>query len=238
MSDAFKRIDDRSNAQYEQNKTSNKQEAKGYPVDLTFVIDTTGSMSDKIEGLLKTCARFIDEFAALELDGQIGLVAFGDLRVPGDKIQPFEFTADMEITKQRLKNIPRFGGGGNEGESSLEALDSAIKLNYRPNAVKVIVLITDEPAHTTGQITIENISGRFAKQEFLVFVVSPLHEYFMDFAHKNGGRWYKISAETDFTNALEIFRQVAKRIVRVASDVHRLAGGSVSTYLQLTAPKR
>ena len=99
------------------------------------------------------------------------------------------------------------------------------------------MLITDEPAHTSGEITIDNISSQLREGEFLVFIISPLHDYFQSFAHKNGGRWYKISAHSDFTDAIEIFRHVAKRVSRVVSDVHHLAGGSVSKYLQLSAPQ-
>ena len=56
----------------------------GRGVDLVFVIDTTGSMSDKIESLLATCSRFVEDFNALRLNHRIAIVSFGDLRVPGD----------------------------------------------------------------------------------------------------------------------------------------------------------
>src|SRR5512139_3393619 len=113
-------------------------------VDLVFVIDTTGSMSDKIESLLATCSRFADDFNALQLNHRIAIVSFGDLRVPGDKIQNTVFTGNVEVTKKSLRNIPRNSGGGNQGESSLEALERAISLPFRPDVVKAIVLITDE----------------------------------------------------------------------------------------------
>jgi len=52
------------------------QQATSKKVDLAFVIDTTGSMSDKIEGLLATCAKFVDEFASLDLQHRVAIVAF------------------------------------------------------------------------------------------------------------------------------------------------------------------
>ena len=98
----------------------------GRGVDLVFVIDTTGSMSDKIESLLETCSRFADDFNALQLNHRIAIVSFGDLRVRGDRIQNTAFTSNIEVTQKSLRNIPRNSGGGNEGESSLEAMERAL----------------------------------------------------------------------------------------------------------------
>jgi hypothetical protein len=206
-------------------------------VDLVFVIDTTGSMSDKIEGLLATCSKFVDEFAALKLDYRIAIVAFGDLTVPGDKIVSTEFSGKIETIKKSLRNIPRFGGGGNEGESSLEALDQVMGLPFRENAVKVIVLITDEPALQRRRRASDTISA-LSKQEFLAFVVSPNIGYFRDMATKNGGKWYQVSAAANFLDLLDMFRQMAKKVSQVVSDVHRLGGGSVANYLRLNPPDK
>ena len=98
-----------------------------------FVIDTTGSMSDKIKGLLQTCAKFVDRFSRLQMDSRIAIVAFGDLTVKTDKIVATGFTNQIETTKTSLKKIPRFSGGGNRGESSLEALQKAMALGFHDN---------------------------------------------------------------------------------------------------------
>jgi len=206
-------------------------------VDLIFVIDTTGSMSDKIEGLLSTCARFVDEFANLKLSHRIAIVSFGDLTVPGDKIESTSFTDKIEVVKRSLKNIPRNGGGGNEGESSLEAIEKALDLPFRANAVKVIILITDEPA-LQHRIRPTEINDKLQKNEFLAFVVSPPLAYFQEMAKRNGGRWYPVSAKTDFTDLLDMFKNIATKVSKVVSDVYELGDGSVSTYLQLKPPDK
>ncbi|NTU64044.1 MAG: VWA domain-containing protein, partial [Chloroflexi bacterium] len=74
--------------------------ATGRGVDLVFVIDTTGSMSDKIESLLATCSKFVEDFNALHLNHRIAIVSFGDLRVRGDKIQNTAFTSNVEVTQK------------------------------------------------------------------------------------------------------------------------------------------
>ncbi|HTP08471.1 MAG TPA: vWA domain-containing protein [Anaerolineae bacterium] len=206
-------------------------------IDLVFVIDTTGSMSDKIESLLATCSRFADDFNALHLNQRIAIVSFGDLRVEGDKIQNTAFTSSVEVTKKSLQNIPRNNGGGNEGESSLEALERALSLPFRSGAVKAIVLITDEPADQ-HHLHAEEMMGRLTEREMLVFVASPPYKYFQRMALRNGGQWYRISAHTNFNDLLKIFRDLAQKVSQVASDVYRISDGSVADYLRLKPPDK
>jgi Mg-chelatase subunit ChlD len=206
-------------------------------VDLVFVIDTTGSMSDKIESLLATCSRFADDFNALQLNHRIAIVSFGDLRVRGDKIQNTAFTANVEATKKSLKNIPRNSGGGNQGESPLEALERALSLPFRADAVKAIVLITDEPADQ-HRLNADEMIGRLAEREMLVFVASPPYKYFQRMALRNGGKWYKISAHTNFKDLLELFKDLARKVSQVVLDVYQVGDGSVADYLRLKPPEK
>jgi Mg-chelatase subunit ChlD len=206
-------------------------------VDLVFIIDTTGSMSDKIESLLATCSRFADDFNALQLNHRMAIVSFGDLRVEGDKIQNTAFTSRVEVTKKSLRNIPRNSGGANQGESSLEAVERALSLPFRADAVKAIVLITDEPADQ-HRLKAEEMIGRLAEREMLVFVASPPYKYFQRMALRNGGRWYKISAHTRFDDLLDMFRDLARQVSQAVADVYQIGDGSVADYLRLKPPER
>lgn len=205
-------------------------------IDLVFVIDTTGSMSSKIESLLATCERFVEEFASMDLDHRIAVVAFGDLRVPHDRIERTGFTADIDVTRKSLRNIPRFNGGGNQGESPLEAIQAAREMSYRSDAVKVLILITDEPAHQ-DKFTAAEMTSLLTEDEFLVFVVSPSLNYYKTMAKNNGGKWYKISATTDFTDLLDMFNDLAAKVSDTVLNVYKLSDGNVSHYLQLNSPE-
>lgn len=209
----------------------------GRAIDLVFVIDTTGSMSDKIEGLLATCQRFVDEFSALNLGHRIAVVAFGDLTVPGDDIRVIDFAESVESVKDSLRRMPRYGGGGNSGESSLEAVERAMLLQFRPSAVKVLLLITDEPA-LQQTFSADEMIRRLAKAEVLAFVVSPPEPYYKEMARQTGGSWYQVSANVDFTELLAMFRNVAAKVSEVVSEVFQFGAGSVRNYLQLKAPEK
>lgn len=211
---------------------------RGKRVDLVFVIDTTGSMSDKIKGLLQTAQKFVDRFARLEMDARIAIVAFGDLTVRGDKIVATSFTDNVQTTKNSLQKIPRFSGGGNRGESSLEALQKAMALDFRSGVVKVLLLITDEPALQNRNLNVADVINDLVTREYLTFVVGTKDQYYKEMARASGGKWYLVSAHTDFTDLLKMFGDIADRVTDTVADVYRLGDGSVAGYLQLNPPDK
>ncbi len=219
---------------------SGKVKSSGRKVDVVFVIDTTGSMSDKIEALLATCRQFVDEAEKLDLDAQFALIAFGDISIPsgGDTIQlVVPMTDNIERIKHGLTHIPRNNGFGNEGETCLEAIQEAFKIQHREGAVKVLILITDEPA-VQYRTNPEQIIQELTKREYLVFVVAIDKSYYKEMAAKNGGVWKQIGPDTDLSEILAIFREIARKVVEVATEVHLLGKGSVKEYLRLKPPQK
>jgi len=211
----------------------------GNMVDIIFVFDTTGSMDDKISALLDTCAGFVDEAGKMKLDPQFTLISFGDLSVQGggDKIDVVvPPTQDIEKIKHGLKYIPRNNGFGNLGESVLEAIDEAFKIRYREKAVKVMIIITDEPA-LQWKTKVEKTISTMTQREFLVFVVATDEPYYHEMAIKNGGIWKEIGPNTDLDEILRLFNEMAKKVSQIAKNVHLMGKGSVKEYVKLTAPK-
>ena len=211
----------------------------GSQVDTVFVFDTTDSMSDKIEALLLTCRQFVDEAESLSLDSHFALISFGDISVigGGDTIETVvPLTGDIKKVKYGLSNIPRNCGFGNSGESSLEGIHEAFKISHRERAVKVMVLITDEPA-LQHDISVEKVIQELGEREYLVFVVAIDEPYYKEMALKNGGIWKEIGVHTDLSDILEAFKEMAKKVSEVAQEVHLLGEGSVKRYLELKAPK-
>jgi Mg-chelatase subunit ChlD len=212
----------------------------GNQVDVVFVFDTTGSMSDKINQLLATCIRFVDEAKNLDLDLQYALVAFGDISVQGggDTIElVVPLTDSVEKMKKGFATIPRNNGFGNWGETCLEAIQVAFRIEHREKAVKVLVLLTDEPAleYTT---TVKEIMKELARHEYLLFVIAIDEDYYKEMAKRNGGDWMEIGPETSLESILKMFNEMAKKVSEVAKEVHLLGDGSVRKYLTLKAPKK
>jgi len=129
--------------------------------------------------------------------------------------------------------MPRFGGGGNMGESSLEAMDAALKKKYRSDAVKVLVLITDEPSLENATFKMDKTGQQLRQAEVICFVVSPDLPYFRHWATDCGGAWALIGQTMDTVYLRQLFRELVRQVATVASDVYQLAGGSVKEYLAL-----
>lgn len=202
--------------------------------DICIAFDTTGSMSGKIAGLINCMAGFAGDLAELTLDWRISVLPFGDLTIPGDRVEVnLPFVASVAEARNQLAAMPRFSGGANEGESSIEAILGAISKPWRPKAVRVVVLLTDEPA--LGAERAEEVLHRLRSAEIVCFVASPDHSYFRAWATETGGKWGKISRSMDTREILDLLRRLVKDVAKAASDMHAIAGGSYRKYLEITA---
>jgi len=207
-------------------------------VDLCFVFDTTGSMSDKIDGLVECMVDFVRELAGLGLDWRVSVVPFGDLTVPGDTIVAnLPFVSERAAAERMLPEMPRNHGGGNDGESVLEAIRAALGKPYRPGAVKVFIVLTDEPA-LEEQLTTSRIEQELLRAEVIAFVASPALGYYRRWADVSGGAWFEIGPSLDYGAIVTTLRGLAKQLALVASQIHTLAGGSVARYRALPSAAR
>src|SRR5690348_16944400 len=78
-------------------------------VDICFVFDTTGSMSDKIDGLTRCMVEFVGALAELALNWRITAVPFGDLTVKGDRVVgDLPFVNTRAQAEDMLRTLPRF----------------------------------------------------------------------------------------------------------------------------------
>lgn len=117
-------------------------------IDVLFVVDVTGSMEGEINGIKNGINNFVSTLNSRELDTQVGLIAFGD-RFEGEEPQILSFagepfTKDTNSFETKLGKMEMVGGGDNE-ESSLDALVLGARQPFREDATKAILLITDAP---------------------------------------------------------------------------------------------
>lgn len=127
-----------------------RREVRGrVPLDVAFVIDTTGSMGDEIDRLKKTLDLIHFRLAHLDpaADVRFGLVEYKDR---GDDFvtRRIPFTSDVETFRASLANLRAYGGG-DEPEDVQAGLEEALhRLQWRDEqAVKVAFLIGDAPPH-------------------------------------------------------------------------------------------
>jgi hypothetical protein len=211
---------------------SNPDDEDRRAVDVCFVFDTTGSMSSKIDGLIACMVEFVGELAELQLNWRITTVPYGDLTVPGDRIvADLPFVRSYDDAVLQLRTMPRFAGGSNYGESTLEAVLAALDKPYRPRAVPVLVVLTDEPP-LTEDTTEAHVAEQLTIHEAICFVASPDLPGYRQWADDNGGQWYEIGQRVDTTRMLGYLRSLVRELPQVAQAVHEVGGGSVRRYLQ------
>ena len=126
------------------------------PVDVAFVLDCTGSMKKAITGIGAALPEFGSELERGWLDTRFGLVGFQDttlgqpLQIPRTK--GARMTAELRPFRDTIYRL-RLGGGGGEGESSLDGLAEAADCPFRAGAVRVLLLITDGgPKRSDGRM--------------------------------------------------------------------------------------
>jgi hypothetical protein len=115
--------------------------------DLMLAIDTTGSMGDEINYLKSELRSILADIRRTHpgLDIRLGLVAYkdeGDVYVT--RTHPFVSSLDaMQSSLQALYAE----GGGDYPEAMDLALARAVSQDWRPDAVKSLLLVADAPPH-------------------------------------------------------------------------------------------
>ena len=203
------------------------------PVDICFVFDATGSMSDKIKGLTDSLVKFVGELARLSLDWRITAVPFGDLTVKGDKI-----VDDSPVRAHPRKRAsrccaacPGSAGAADVGESSLEAVLAGLAKPYRSDAVIVLVVLTDEPPLESGDLTADFVADQITAREVICFAAATDHPGYRRWAADNGGQWYQIKPGMNTADLLGFLSSLVTDLPQVAKAMHDLGGGSVRRYL-------
>ena len=115
-------------------------------LDLSIVIDTTGSMSDEIRKLQNTLTKVVGEVERQGVDVCVNVTAYRDVD-DAYILKGIDFTSNLGAV-QTFVNDLRAEGGGDEPEALNQALDHVVnKLSWRKqdNVVRSVMLITDAP---------------------------------------------------------------------------------------------
>src|SRR5215470_1345823 len=114
-------------------------------LDVVLVIDGTGSMNLIIDDVKAKMAQLIQSIHRLVPIARIGIVVFGG---KGEKLDSQPLTLSPQKLNDFLSHITAKGGGEWE-EDTFGACEFAVnKMDWKPYAKKVIVLVGDSPPRT------------------------------------------------------------------------------------------
>ncbi|MGB8645468.1 MAG: VWA domain-containing protein [Anaerolineae bacterium] len=181
-------------------------------VDVVFAFDTTGSMTNEIEGVKQTAIAFAQKLKDKKRDYRLGLVTFGD-EIRGVYNKDGSLTDNAQEFQSWIASLSA-NGGGDDPELSLGAVKQATKMTYRPQAQKVIILITDAPAHHTGDgggpgdfsdpdLNADRVAELLKQKGITLYAVaydSPDYHKLTDETH---GEFYNLTPGADFTGIID-----------------------------------
>jgi hypothetical protein len=124
--------------------------------DIMFVLDCTGSMQGEINAIRDAITAFADTIASDGVRSRVGLIEFRDRLIKEEhRALTFDgepFTNNPAVFRREVAKLTATGGG-DEPESSLDAIMLALRQPFAAGSNKVIVLVTDASPHIPDKET-------------------------------------------------------------------------------------
>lgn len=142
------------------------------PLDLVFVIDSTGSMAPIIDAVKSNVTTLANTIASTSSNYRFALVDYKDA---GDAYQArvdLGFTTDVTAFGTAVASISA-SGGGDTPESVYSGVMTALNLPWRPGVRKIVVPIGDAPGKDPEPVTGFTLAQVVAK----AFAVDPAQIY-------------------------------------------------------------
>ena len=201
-------------------------------VDVVFVIDTTASMQPEIDAVRNNCLSFARQLELKGIDARLGLVTFTtEITFIHSPATPAEF-------REWINPLAAADGGD---ETPFAGLEAAVQVKFRPDAKRVIVLITDEAAYDAVFEAGGVPRGAMTRQAPGCSTVRPTARADAVFATGLGQRVFRdltVSHTTVFTVTLDddegVYRYLA---TRTGGTFHDLMARPDLTYVLGTVGK-
>ena len=201
--------------------------------DIVFIIDTTGSMGDEIDGIQANVEDFVASLNSKGISAALGLVTYEDMMVDGydstrvHKNGASNWFYNATTFGYALSSL-ELGVGGDAEECVVDGLETARLMDLRGSAGKLFVLVTDAPYKTDNRYGIPSMEAEIEllnNADITCAVVAPanLQEHYAS-----------LSATGTF---LDLYSDFYDDLVLLARDVTSTrAGDGVWIYLDGPVP--
>ncbi len=158
----------------------------GGPIDVVFVIDTSGSMSDNIEAVANHVIQMIDVYESSGVDYALGLTEFyAPVR---NTIKVLQLTKNLSEYKENINAII-----SRRGENALDAIEKTVrKMQFRATSKKHLILVTDEPFTSIEGKTVSDAIALCNEFGIYVNVLGLSNKDHKLLAARTQGSWYAI----------------------------------------------
>jgi Mg-chelatase subunit ChlD len=199
--------------------------------DILFVLDCTGSMQGEIDAIRDAITAFADSIESEGVRARVGLIEFRD-RLIGEehRVLSFDgqtFTNDPAAFRREVSKL-RAKGGGDEPESSLDAVMLALHQPFAEGANKVIVLVTDASPHIPDreeksiEEVVQAIRTVGVHQFYLVFHTQhPKSQIYLKLLEGTRGMAFELGKGDDFRSRSEDFKRTLMSLGKTISSATR-----------------
>lgn len=199
--------------------------------DIIFVLDCTSSMRGEIEAIKDAIMQFVDSIQSSGVRARVGLVKFRD-RLNGERQRVLKFkgealTTDAKAFRSAVSTL-KAKGGGDEPESSLDALMLAVRQPFDVTANKVIVLVTDAPPHIPDKETksieevAEAIRTASVRQLYLVIRTQEAkNQIYLKLLEGTRGMAFELGKGDDFRSRAADFQRTLMALGKTISSATR-----------------
>ncbi len=191
--------------------------------DIIFLIDTSGSMSDELEGVKRSCHEFADRIIAGGIDCRMGLMDFDLPRGSGSwKNRTYKWEMFGPMEPSRLKSaisklkIGRLGGSGCYiGEkNTIPVINAFAKSFPDDDRIKIGVLISDEVGKDPG--VVPELVKILKKSQICMHVVGVAGSCHITLADKTRGKFWDIAASRGRVAFDDLLDDIAVEITNLA----------------------
>ena len=198
-------------------------------VDVVFVLDTSASMRDNVQQVADNLFSMTNAFDRINIEYFLGMTEFS-VRHEGQILKRRSLVPDVGMLRHQMRNI-RLSGD----EHALDAImDTFNSMEFRSDADKFLVLVTDEPATTQlgMDFSLDEVRQKVIDTcqlyELHVNVLGHTEKYQTRLAEETGGLWQEIPGGVRQRTSLQTSPTSKGGLVQlfrtVATDIRRNAG--------------
>ncbi len=119
------------------------------PLDILFILDTTGSMGEEIQRLKATIQLIHLNLSSLSTQPHLrfGLVLYKDGGDEEYRTQIVPLTDDLDRFQKELNMVEAYGGGDTPEDLQAALEDSMKEIRWNKDGIRLAFIITDAPPH-------------------------------------------------------------------------------------------
>jgi len=194
------------------------------PLELVFVVDTTGSMGGTITNLQNNIEAFIDQLPSNVKSWKAKVIGFKDLTSDASPLYSSSWTMNLADLKSSLSSLSP-GGGGDTPESLIDGIANAVNSgdwSASSTAKRAIIAFTDAatkmPVASSGTLASIAADVKAKNIDLQIFGV-PEDVNTSDFSTQSGATLRKFSDSSDMLTTLTEWGKKLSDTVEINLDL-------------------